>query len=154
MAGLSSEWHNVLWFTDEDEIAANQERLTHLTNLVAWVGSMYLPFSLGHLRCGTTQSDDGSMRIEDLAAVPDMIAGAISEQMRLNKQVGPDIPNVFWMHRGDFTSKTSNITRWLTDVRKPLKRVFCLVDSVTDSNDLSVSWFHFHNQCYMKIIPG
>jgi len=147
LAGLSSPGQNVLWFTDEDAIAANPDRLGQLTNLFAWTASSYLTFNLGHLRCGTTQCDDGSMRIEDLAAVPDLIAGAVSEQLQLVRDVGPDMSSsVFWLHRGDFSSKTSLITWWLADTSKPLKRVLCLVDPVPNSTELSVSWFHFHNQ--------
>jgi len=147
LAGLSTPGQNVLWFTDKDAIAANPDRLRQLTNLFAWISSSYLTFNLGHLRCGTTQSDDGSMRIEDLVAIPDLIAGAIGEQLQLVRSVGPDMSSsVFWLHRGDFSTKTSFITWWLADTTKPLKRVFCLVDPVPDSTDLTVSWFHFHNQ--------
>jgi hypothetical protein len=147
LAGLSSPGQNVLWFTDEDAIAANPDRLGQLTNLFAWITSSYLTFNLGHLRCGTTQCDDGSMRIEDLAAVPDLVAGAVSEQLQLVHNVGPDMSSsVFWLHRSDFSPKTSFITWWLADTTNPLKRVFCLVDSMPDSTELNVSWFHFHDQ--------
>jgi hypothetical protein len=105
-----------------------------------------LTFNLGHLRCGTTQCDDGSLRIEDLAAVPDLIAGSISEQLQLASDAGPDIPGVLWIHRGDFSKKTSFITWWLADTTKPLKRVLCLLDSIPNSTGLTVSWFHFHDQ--------
>jgi len=147
LAGLLRSGQNVLWFTDEDAIAANPERLGQLTDLLAWISSSYLTFNLGHLRCGTTKSDDGSRRIEDLAAVPDLIAGAIGEQLHLVRNRGPDMSSgVFWIHRGDFSAKTSFITLWLADTAKPLKRVFCIVDSVPDLTKFTVSWFHFHNQ--------
>jgi hypothetical protein len=146
LAGLSRPGQNVLWFTDEDSIAANPDRLGQLTNLFAWIASSYLTFNLGHLRCGTTQCDDGSLRIEDLAAVPDLIAGSVNDQLRLASDVGPDLPGVFWIHRGDFSEKTSFITWWLADTTKPLKRVLCLLDSVPNSTGLTVSWFHFHDQ--------
>jgi len=143
LAGLSRPGQNVLWFIDEDSIAANPDRLRQLSNLFAWIASSYLTFDLGHLRCGTTQCDDGSRRIEDLAAVPDLIAGAISEQLQLVHNMSPDIPGVFWIHRGDFSAKTSLITWWLADTMKPLRRTFCLVGSAPNSTELTVSWFHF-----------
>lgn len=143
LAGLSRTNQNLIWITDQDAIAANSNRLKQLTNLFGWVVSSYLTFDLGHIRCGTTQSDNGTMEIEDLAAIPDIIAGALFEQMQLAEN---DFPNTFWMHRGDFSEKTSSITWWLADVTKPLKRVFCKLDSIPNSDQLNVSWYHFHNQ--------
>ena len=137
---------HVLWFSDEDEIAANPERITQLTNLVAWIGNSYLDFALGHLRCGTTNSDDGSRQIEDLAAIPDMIAGAISEQLNLESVILPENPKIFWVHRGDYSGKTSFITWWLTDTDKPLKRIFCSIDTIENSSSTKVSLFHFYNR--------
>jgi hypothetical protein len=145
LAGLLRDGQDVLWFTDDDAIAANPDRLASLTNLVAWVSSSYLTFSLGHLRCGTTRSDDGSRRIEDLAAVPDVVAGAISEQLSL-EQADPGVPpgNAFWLYRGEFSSKTSSITWWLCATEHPLKRLFVRLDP--KNGGTQISSFHFHDQ--------
>ncbi len=144
LAGLSYSGQNVMWFTDEDSIAANPDRLKQLTNLFAWIASSYLTFNLGHLRCGTTKCDDGSRRIEDFTAVPDLVAGAIGEQLQLTKD--QDTHDIFWIQRGDFSEKTSFITWWLADTTKPLKRLFYRVNSIPNSNHLNVSCFHLHNQ--------
>jgi hypothetical protein len=146
LAGISHPGQNIIWFTDEDSIAANPDRLRQLTNLFSWVISPYLAFDLGHLRCGTTKCDDGSRRIEDLTAIPDLVAGAIGEQLQLQYEKKPDTSNIFWIQRSDFTQKTSFITWWLADTTKPLKRLFCKIDLLKTSNKLNVSWFHFHNQ--------
>lgn len=66
IAGLLQEKQNILWFTDEDSIAANDSRLIQLTKLFSWISTIYLTFDLGNLRCGTTKSDDGSRMIEDV----------------------------------------------------------------------------------------
>ncbi|HEY1938706.1 MAG TPA: hypothetical protein VGJ33_12285 [Candidatus Angelobacter sp.] len=79
IAGLSRPNQDVLWFSDEDEIAASPKRLIFLTKLWANVLSNYAVHSFRHLRCGTTASDDGSNSIEDLAAIPDLVAGALSD---------------------------------------------------------------------------
>jgi hypothetical protein len=146
LAGLSRPGQNVLWFTDEDAIVANLDRLTQFTSLFAWIASSYLAFNLGHLRCGTTQCDDGSLIVEDLAAIPDLIAGSVRDQLQLVSDVGPDLPGVFWIHRGDFPNKTSFINWWLSDTTKPLKRVLCLLDPAPNEIGFVLSWFHFHNQ--------
>jgi hypothetical protein len=36
----------------------------------------------GRIRCGTMKCDNGSLQIEDFVAIPDLIAGALSEQFR------------------------------------------------------------------------
>lgn len=75
IAGVSRPNQDVFWFSDEDEIAANPQRVTLLTRLWANVMSHYTVHPLRHLKCGTTKSDDGSNEIEDLAAVPDLAVG-------------------------------------------------------------------------------
>lgn len=144
-AGFSSPYQNVLWFSDEDNIAANISRLNQLTKIFAYVLSNYLTHNLTHIRCGTTKNDDGSLLIEDLTSIPDLVAGAISEQLILG-QDEPELENTFWVLRSGYTGKTSSISWWLSDVNQPLKRLFCLVKPVKGSSALNVSWFHFYNQ--------
>ena len=69
-AGLSRAGQDVLWFTDVDDIAANNERIVELTNVWANVFSHYLQHDLRHVRCGTTQCDNGTLQLEDLASIP------------------------------------------------------------------------------------
>src|SRR5690606_32799293 len=94
LAGLSKPGQNVLWFSDEDNIVANDQRVYELTKLFAWISSEYLRFSLGHLRCGTSRCDNGTRQIEDFLAIPDLIGGAISEQLKLKKEEPSELPGV------------------------------------------------------------
>ena len=146
VGGLAAPGQNVMWFTDEDTIAANDERVCELTQLFAWIISEYLTFSLGHCRCGTSRCDDGSLQIEDFLAIPDMVAGALSEQMLLRSRTPEQFSTVFWMHRGDFSDKTREITWWFSDSRQPLRRLVCIIDPGVDGKDHVLSWFHFHDQ--------
>jgi hypothetical protein len=79
VAGLCAPAQNVVWFTDQDEIAPNDDGVRALTTLFAQVASNYLEFDLGHFRCGTTKCDGGDLWIEDLAAIPDLAAGATAD---------------------------------------------------------------------------
>lgn len=144
-AGFSFPNQNILWFSDEDSIVANFSRLTQLTNIFASVLGGYLNHDLTHIRCGTTKNDDGTLLIEDLTSIPDIVAGAINEQLILS-QDEPEFQNIFWLLRPDFTNKTSSITRWLSDVNQPLKRYFCVVRPQKAPHLFDVSWFHFYNQ--------
>jgi len=72
LGGLAATGQDVMWFTDEDSIAANDDRVRELTQLFAWIISQYLDFNLRHLRCGTSRCDDGSRQLEDFLAIPDI----------------------------------------------------------------------------------
>jgi hypothetical protein len=146
IAGLSKPGQDVLWFTDEDSIAANDQRVCELTNLFAWISSQYIKFSLGHCRCGTSRCDDGTRQIEDFLAIPDLIAGSLSEQMKLQSTGFPILPGVFWMHRGDFSEKARVITWWLSSPKYPLKRLFCMLDPDISGHGHKLSWYHFHDR--------
>jgi hypothetical protein len=146
LEGLAAPGQNLMWFSDEDSIAANDDRVRELTQLFSWISSQYLTFNLGHCRCGTSKCDDGSRQIEDFLAIPDIIAGALAEQMLLRSEASTELSNVLFMHHGDFTDKTNEITWWLSDCRHPLKRLVCIVNPTADGKNHSLSFFHFHDQ--------
>jgi hypothetical protein len=79
LSGLASPHQDVVWVIDEDEVAANAKQLTQLTTVFERISSNSLSHDLGHLRCATTRSDDGTIALEDLAAISDFGAGALSE---------------------------------------------------------------------------
>ncbi|MCG9966751.1 hypothetical protein L9W92_01595 [Pelotomaculum terephthalicicum JT] len=146
IAGLCEQGQNIYWFTDEDNIAANDQRVCELTNLVAWIINDYISFPLGHLRCGTSCCDNGTRQIEDFIAIPDLIAGALSEQLKMNANA-LKIPNVFWIYSGDFSEKAKTITWWFSQCGFPLKRLFCTINPCENGIGEEVSFFHFYNQC-------
>jgi hypothetical protein len=122
-SALSCPRQDVLWIVDEDSIAANVEQLTRLTEAFARVMSHYVDHDLGHLRCGTSRSDNGSLDLEDLLSVPDLIAGAVSDVATEMISQGcfprkgllvplPDQP----------TWKTRLILSWLAYSTAPLRR--------------------------------
>jgi hypothetical protein len=146
LGGLAAPEQDVMWFTDEDNIAANDDRVRELTQLLGWISSQYLAFDLGHCRCGTSRCDDGTRQIEDFLAIPDIIAGALAEQMQHRSTDPVCWSNIFWMHRGDFSDKTRQITWWFSDSDSPLRRLLCIVDPRADGTGNLMSWFHFQNQ--------
>jgi hypothetical protein len=79
LAGLWSASQEVIWITDQDDIAANEKLQSSLEETLQNVALMYLGERLNTLHCGTTAFDDGVMQVEDLASIPDLMAGAISE---------------------------------------------------------------------------
>lgn len=146
LGGLAADGQDVFWFTDEDSIGANDERVGELTRLFAWGASSHLGFSLGHCRCGTARCDNGTGQIEDLLAIPDLVAGAVAEQMKLRGNDPPGMPAAFWLRRGDYSAKTSAISWWFGRSQEALKRLFCVLDPGQDGRGGIVSWFHFHDR--------
>ena len=129
VSGLATPKQDVLWICDEDDIAANVHQLTQLTKLFGNVVSNSIEFDLGHLRCGTTKSDDGTLTLEDLASICDLSAGAFADvvsKMKENnlmprKKIFTHIPtNTGW--------KTGIIYTWLANPKTNLMRVTCIID--------------------------
>jgi hypothetical protein len=147
LGGLSSPGQEVIWITDQDEIAANDRRLDELTVLIGGVIGAYVPFSLGRLRVGTTKSDDGSLTIEDAASVADLVAGAFADIFRAKKELGiqwsQTVP--IWWKRGDFQDKSGLISTWFGQDSQPLRRVALTVELKRESGRHLVSWLALHD---------
>ncbi len=132
LAGLSRAGQDVLWITDEDEIAPNQDRLKDFTWVWANVLGHYLQdrHSLAHIRCGTTLSDNGSREMEDLAAIADLAAGATAEYLTAATNAGV-LPLTADLCRlpANLSQKTYALHQWLSHEAAPLKRVVVTIDN-------------------------
>ncbi len=134
LAGMVSPKQNVVWITDQDEIASNEDQLRALTDVFCSGLCRYLassdgtlPFTLGHIRCGTTASDNGTLQIEDIASIPDLVGGALSEVwtrysdsgIRLRK--GLDLPPP-----SRLSSKTKSLMDWMTETHRLRHLTVCI----------------------------
>ncbi len=146
VAGLSAPGQNITWFTDRDDIAANHARLTQLTSAWATVLSNYLSHPLGHLRCGTTESDNGTLQIEDLTAIPDLAAGALAEMATCYDKEShvPDGPLIVPPPNG-VSEKTRSIIRWLSNSVPPLKRMIYVIHPVGNTSTLTIKRLQLHS---------
>lgn len=143
VAGTSKKGQNVFWFTDEDAIAANDKMLTELTKAFGWISSRYLTFDLGNVRCGTTKCDNGSLQIEDFVAIPDLIAGALSEQFRASQVFGMRDDRYLVLSGADINEKAQPITFWFGTSQKLLKKHLFIISPSEDRQSHKVSWFNF-----------
>lgn len=144
-AGLSCPRQNVLWITDEDEIAANESRLRELTNIFANISSHYLTHDLGHLRCGTTKSDNGSRQLEDLASIPDLVAGAVAESLSQQHRQGLIVgAGVINPPPKLIQPKVTKLMNWFATNRKPLKRLVFVIEPASDSKALEIKRLKYH----------
>lgn len=143
VSGLSSPNQDVLWFSDEDEIASTPERLTFLTKVWANVLSNYAVHPLRHLRCGTTASDDGSNTIEDLVAIPDLVAGALTDL--LTSAQGQIRTKIITPLSLNLKPKAAVIGQWLCTQGERLRKVTLVIDKESGSERLNISQINFHD---------
>jgi hypothetical protein len=135
---MSAPRQDVIWITDEDEIAPNVTKLVEATNVIGHFLNHYCSHNMGRFQFGTTKSDNGSKEIEDLAALPDLAAGALAELLTMasDNQVLPQsqihLPLPVCISR-----KTHAIVGWLADKPHPLKKLVVYVDQ-TSSDTYSV----------------
>jgi hypothetical protein len=142
--GLSAPNQHLFWFSDQDNIVPNAEKLTEVNNLLAHISSHYLTHDMGELRCGTTECDDGSRLIEDFVSVPDLIAGALTDVLNTNSELQTD-PTVVGRVRSleNLSLKTRMILAWFKDSSQPLKRIVCVFDPSTDGSRIKTRWLQF-----------
>ena len=142
VAAMASPGQDVFWYTDEDEIASHAQRLRELVNLFAWVSSHYLTVDLRHLRVGTTAMDDGSRLVEDLASIPDLVAGAVSEVLARKTAENVTLTDTLLWPVSEPTDKAMTVLSWLGTIPAELKRLSCVVES-TGPSESTVSFLKF-----------
>ena len=158
LAGLIGEHQNLFWFTDQDAIAANEDRLGILTDIFSIVFSNYLrknenelKFPLGHFRCGTTASDNGTLQIEDLAAVPDLVAGAVTDVFSRHESDGTSPRSKLLVPPPtDIPIKTQRIMNWLSDSRPRFKRYVYAIEPA-ESGNLNFKHLHLHGSACKQL---
>lgn len=128
--GVRADGQNLLWITDEDEIAPNITKHAEATRLIEHLLNHYCTGDMGHIRFGTTASDTGDLLIEDLAAVPDLAAGGLNEVLT---RVGMDLDSE-WPERviaaigGSVPPRIRNIANWLAGSSQTLAKVNIAID--------------------------
>lgn len=132
VSGLVGNNQNVLWISDQDEIVPNDERHIEACRLIGHVLSHYLNCQIGHLGFGTTRCDDGSLRLEDLAALPDLASGALAEVVTSMASSGVLRINRVLSHMSrDLPRKAQALGAWLADQSYPLKKLAFVIDYVS-----------------------
>ena len=137
VAGLSRPFQNLWWITDQDAIAANDGRLIGATPIVAGILTQYCSRDMGHLRFGTTACDNGDLFLEDIAAITDFAAGALSEipVLATTKQIS----SIAVPLGGHVPSKALQILNWIgTPKPQPLRRLVFVVDQGDTKNKVRV----------------
>jgi hypothetical protein len=134
VAGLSYPNQHIYWISDEDNLFANLERTNDLKQMLEAYSNHYVKHPLGELGLGTTKLDEGDRFEEDMAAIPDLIAGTVAEVVtRISTATGGRIPpNLAVPFYGKFSPKTELLSSWLADETQKLKRIVILFEKLDD----------------------
>jgi len=143
-----STGQNIVWFTDSDHIVAN-EKHEQLFGKIAEgiIRTKFLPDEkVGSIGFKLTSVDDGSLEIEDFAAVPDLVAGALCETLSKLAQAGLRVIPKIILNRPNVSKKTNLICEWINKHQCPLKKFGVVFDKVgPDSGDWRPTFFHIKN---------
>lgn len=143
--GLSRPGQHIYWISDQDDVFADKRKSTDSAQVVSRFTSHYVKHPLGELGVGTTAIDEGDRFEEDLAAIPDLVAGATSElATQLADVCGGCIPlGVAIPFDRMLVWKVELLFDWLYDDRGSFKRVIVLFEKQRDGS-LSVCRLDMH----------
>lgn len=124
LAGLSRPHQDIYWFTDEDEVAPNVPRLYDICEMFQRISSHYIPHPMRNFRFGTAALDDGTRRLEDLLALPDLAAGSLSELLSAHRRsAAPSLSEIIQQPPEDTSYKTKLLLSWLSDQADRLRNL-------------------------------
>ncbi|WP_412743749.1 hypothetical protein [Krasilnikovia sp. MM14-A1004] len=128
--GVRRDGQNLIWITDEDEIAPNDLKHSEATKLLGHYLNVYCSGSMGHFRFGTTASDAGDLLVEDLAAVPDLAAGCLGEVLSLlaPHPESSSVERLFLPAGSDVPAKVADIAMWLGGSSGSLQKLNLVID--------------------------
>jgi hypothetical protein len=134
VGGLSRPDQDIYWISDDDRIFDNAGKTEDVKKMVSAFTSKYVKHNLGELGIGTTKLDEGDLLEEDLAAIPDLAAGAICEIItKMSDDSGGRIPRVIGIPFSEqFSMKTNIIARWLFSKSIQLKNIVILIEPDTN----------------------
>ena len=145
LAGLSGSGQDVLWMSDEDAIVADEKRLRGFVRLFGIVSSHYLQHDLGHLRIGTTKSDPGDRWLEDLTALPDLAAGALSETLtRYSMENNVPHSDLITPPTESISRKAKDVMNWFSNNTRNLRRLVLLIEKDKNAPRLGLKTLRFH----------
>jgi hypothetical protein len=130
IGGLSRPGQNIYWISDQDDIFADEHKSTDTAQVISRFTSHYVKHQLGELGIGTTTLDEGDRFEEDLAAIPDLAAGATAELAnKLADVCGGRIPlGVAIPLERVLVWKVEMLSDWLYDDLGSFKRVIILFE--------------------------
>jgi hypothetical protein len=125
-----SESQDIVWFTDNDAIVANEEH-EQLFGKIAetTIRHMFMPQeTIKYIAFGLSEIDNGSFEIEDFIAIPDLVAGALCETLDQLNLADLRVTSKVILKKPKVKEKTNIICEWLGKTICPLKKFGVVFD--------------------------
>jgi len=130
VGGLCGAGQDILWATDQDEIAPNPEKHDHAGWVLWHYLNKYAPQLTGKLVFVTTEADLGKRRLEDAVSVADVAAGGFADALtQMRHEIGGVIEEVAVPITNKFKKKTFTILDWLGESNCPLAKLCVIVEN-------------------------
>lgn len=130
IAGLIRDKQNVYWYSDEDNMFANETISKDVSMILGRFSGMYVTATPGELGIGTTKLNEDDFFEEDLNAIPDLAAGALSEFFNKVHSLTDrnNMRNFAYLFPKDLTSKAEHLINWNSNPSRSLKKVTVVFD--------------------------
>jgi hypothetical protein len=127
---------HVTWITDQDRIAANDDRLDDMLAFAGKMTSLYVDHPMGELAINTTSIDDGTRGFEDFVAVADLAAGALAETVTAwSRQPGWNHENDLALFPSSVSVKSNLLAHWFWSPAERLRKYAILIDKTPDGRN-------------------
>ena len=126
ISGLSNPLQDILWVTDQDEIAPNPKQHDHAGHVIHHCISTYATANSGLFVFSTTEANVNNLMTEDVVSIPDLAAGAMVDAFACNDRP----PSAgFWVPANDdLPVKSKVILWWLAERQQSLRRFVVVLD--------------------------
>jgi hypothetical protein len=132
ISGLSSPGQDILWITDQDEIAANPQKHDHAGHVIHHCISTYAPANLGQLVFLTTEANIDNRMTDDVVAVADLAAGCMVDAFGSGDHMPP---KGLWVSPAEpLSDKCKSVLAWLAQTGAALRRIVVVLDQNTDGS--------------------
>ena len=128
LAGFTSR-QSIFWFSDEDNIVANEAHQQQFGRLSEAIIRRALPDEeIGTVAFGLSGIDGGSLQLEDLLSISDLVAGAICETLDALSEGGQNVTPRIAVRKPSVGRKTDLIGRWIGQTENALKQFGVVFD--------------------------
>lgn len=124
-SGFAASTQDLLWVTDQDEIAPNPTKHDHAGHVLHHCLSTYAPTLRGMLTFATTEANISNFLTADAAAIPDLAAGCLVDAFGECNTT----PNGLWVSpTATLSHKARVILDWFAQGGHALRRVVICLD--------------------------
>jgi|tagenome__1003787_1003787.scaffolds.fasta_scaffold20834923_3 hypothetical protein len=142
LSGYSIAEQDVFLLVDQDDIAANDKHLQGLATAFGHIWSNTATHDLRNVTCATTRSDIGDRVLEDLTAIPDLLAGALCEvTRRLTDQGIRPTKGLLLPPTKGLSWKSKILAEFLARKVGRLEKITCVVTSVENGAKFDIKIF-------------